>query len=100
MAYLSTVGFLSWIARDSAKPGRAKPGRASTANSAQETWVLHASSQWSEAHVDDDKSIVSEHMLAAFLKLVNADAAAVQKSYHSPLALCRLPAVFKLRTPA
>jgi renalase len=64
---------LSWIARDSAKPGRA-----STANITQETWVLHANSQWSEAHVDDDKSIVSEHMLAAFLTLVNADAAAVQ----------------------
>jgi renalase len=66
-------GLLSWIARDSAKPGRA-----STAKSAQETWVLHASSQWSEAHVNDDKSIVAEHILAAFLTLVNADAVAVQ----------------------
>lgn len=64
---------LSWIARDSAKPGRA-----SRANSTLETWVLHATSQWSEAHVNDDKSIVAEHMLAAFLTLVNADAAAVQ----------------------
>jgi len=66
-------GLLSWIARDSAKPGRA-----STANSAQETWVLHASSQWSEAHVDHDKAIVADYMLAAFLTLVNAEAAAVQ----------------------
>ena len=64
---------LSWIARDSAKPGRTL-----TTNSAQETWILHATSQWSEAHVGDDKSIVAEHMLAAFLTLVNADAAAVQ----------------------
>lgn len=66
-------GLLSWIARDSAKPGRA-----STANNTQETWVLHASSQWSEAHIEDDQSIVAEHMLAAFLRLVNTDASVVQ----------------------
>jgi renalase len=66
-------GLLSWIARDSAKPGRA-----STANNTQETWVLHASSQWSEAHIEDDQSIVAKHMLAAFLRLVNTDASVVQ----------------------
>lgn len=64
---------LSWIALDSAKPGRA-----TDANSAQETWVLHASSQWSEEHVNDDKADVAQQMLAAFLTLVNIDCKAVQ----------------------
>ncbi|MGD1915500.1 MAG: NAD(P)/FAD-dependent oxidoreductase [Phycisphaerales bacterium] len=39
---------LSWLARDSSKPGRS-PG---------ERWILHAGPEWSMAHVDDDRSSV------------------------------------------
>ncbi|MBC7756371.1 MAG: FAD-dependent oxidoreductase [Bdellovibrio sp.] len=51
---------LSWVARDSAKPQR---------NQQEETWVLHASSEWSEAHIEDDAETVAALMLAAFVKL-------------------------------
>lgn len=54
---------LSWVARDSAKPGRNHP-----ANN-RETWLLHASSEWSEAHIEDDAETVAALMLAAFIEL-------------------------------
>ena len=51
---------LSWVARDSAKPQR---------NQHNETWILHASSEWSEAHIEDDAETVAALMLEAFVKL-------------------------------
>lgn len=54
-------GILSWVARDSAKPGRA--------HYPQETWVLHASAAWSEAHIEDDADAVAAKMIAAFVAL-------------------------------
>ena len=57
------TGLLSWIARDSAKPGR--KNKLNT-----ETWVLHASSQWSQVNVDVPKEIVAEQMLAEFIKII------------------------------
>ncbi len=53
------AGPLRWIARDSSKPGR---------NSA-ETWLLHGSAQWSEAHIDDDAAHVAQALLKAFRQL-------------------------------
>ena len=61
-------GLLSWIARDSAKPGRVQ---ALTTDS--ETWVLHASSAWSKAHVNDEKEFVSQQMLAEFKRILHFD---------------------------
>ncbi len=58
-------GLLSWAARDSAKPGRLH-----MLNHHLETWVLHALSQWSEAHVDDDKDSVAQQMIAEFIALI------------------------------
>jgi renalase len=55
---------LSWVARDSAKPGRILD---STAYS--EIWVLHASSKWSEIHIDENANIVAEKMITEFIKL-------------------------------
>lgn len=49
---------LSWIARDSAKPGRP----------AGERWVLHGSAEWSEAHIEDGGDDVARHLLAAFFE--------------------------------
>jgi len=53
---------LGWMARDRSKPQR---GLA-------ETWVLHASADWSAAHVDDDADSVGPFLLNAFADLVRA----------------------------
>lgn len=50
---------LRWIARDSSKPGRSGP----------ETWLLHASAEWSEAHMDRDVEAVTAALLHAFCAL-------------------------------
>jgi hypothetical protein len=63
-------GLLSWIARDSAKPGRHNAANNKNPLKNQETWVLHASSQWSEMHVDDDKETIAQQMLAEFLSII------------------------------
>ena len=54
---------LSWVARDSAKPSR------NHAANNSETWLLHASSDWSEAHIEDDAETIAALMLEAFVKL-------------------------------
>ncbi|UCF20390.1 MAG: FAD-dependent oxidoreductase [Gemmatimonadota bacterium] len=55
-------GPLSWIARNSSKPGR----------EGAETWVLHASPDWSEAHIEEPPDQVIPMLLAAFAEAVNA----------------------------
>jgi predicted NAD/FAD-dependent oxidoreductase len=49
---------LSWIARDSSKPQRPE----------RETWVLHASPDWSEANIDRDKGAVAQELLKAIFE--------------------------------
>lgn len=61
-------GLLSWAARDSAKPGRSQDEL-----NHGETWVLHATSQWSKAHVDDEKDTVAQQMLDEFTKILQLD---------------------------
>jgi predicted NAD/FAD-dependent oxidoreductase len=46
---------LSWIARNSSKPGRPQP----------ECWVLHASAAWSVEHLEDAAESVCDALLAA-----------------------------------
>lgn len=53
---------LGWFARNRSKPQR---GLA-------ETWVLHASTGWSTAHVNDDADAVGAFLLNAFADLVRA----------------------------
>lgn len=55
---------LSWMARDSSKPGRP----------AGETWVLHASTAWTNRHLEDAQPQVYESMLSAFNLLNGLDA--------------------------
>ncbi len=55
---------LSWIARDSSKPGRP----------AGEIWVLHASTTWTQAHLDDEQQQVFQSMLGALNSLTGVDA--------------------------
>ncbi|MDD3354133.1 FAD-dependent oxidoreductase [Zoogloea sp.] len=55
-------GPLRWIARDCSKPGRER----------METWLLHATAEWSEAHMEDSSEQVAEALLAAFSALGGA----------------------------
>ena len=52
-------GPLRWVARNSSKPGR----------SGDETWLLHASAEWSEAHIEDGADLVAGALLAEFTRL-------------------------------
>jgi renalase len=52
-------GALRWVARDSAKPGRG----------GGESWLLHASADWSEAHIELDADSVAALLLPAFAEL-------------------------------
>lgn len=62
------TGLLSWVALDSAKPGRSKDPH-------QEVWVLHATSEWSKLHVDTDRDTVARLMLEAFMGIVQLNGA-------------------------
>lgn len=55
-------GPLRWIARDTSKPGRGGP----------ETWTLHASAEWSEAHLEESTEQVAVALMAAFCELGGA----------------------------
>lgn len=54
------AGPIGWLARDSAKPGRGP------SSAVAETWVLQASPEWSEAHVEDEPEQAAAALLAAF----------------------------------
>lgn len=49
-------GRLRWIARDNSKPGRQGP----------ETWLLHATAEWSEARLEDNAKDVEAELVDAF----------------------------------
>lgn len=50
-------GPISWAARNASKPGRA----------GTETWVLHASPDWSRAHLEDEQDAVVDMLTSAFV---------------------------------
>lgn len=52
-------GLLRWISRNSSKPGR--PGA--------ECWLLHATAEWSDAHIEEAPENVATQMQAAFMAL-------------------------------
>ncbi len=54
-------GPLRWVARNSSKPGR-------DANC--ETWVLHASPEWSEAHWDDSPGSIADALWHSWCELL------------------------------
>ncbi len=66
------AGPLRWVARDSSKPSR----------SGVETWLLHASPEWSESHIEDDAASVTTALLQAFAALGGPDPASVQATAH------------------
>lgn len=54
---------VSWIARDSAKPGRNNP---SVSTQQAETWLVHASPQWSEQYLESDPQYIADSLLSEF----------------------------------
>ena len=71
------AGALSWVARDSAKPGRKV-----ASNHSLDIWVLHAAAEWSALHVNDDREMIAQLMLSEFNQLVKLDAS-IQASAHA-----------------
>jgi renalase len=60
-------GPLSWVACNSSKPARQPQEQA--AGEACESWVIHASAVWSQAHVHDHPDQVAAALWAAFAAL-------------------------------
>lgn len=58
------TGPLSWVARDTSKPGRLHEGSA-----VKEAWLLHASAEWSEANIERAPEEVAVELVAAFKAL-------------------------------
>ena len=52
---------LSWVANQSSKPGRSAPH-----GNHDEHWVLHASPEWSHAHLEHDATEVGHQLVEAF----------------------------------
>ncbi len=84
------MGPLSWVARNSSKPGREGP----------ETWVLHASPDWSEAHIEESPEQALTMLVAAFAEAVRATipaprlAIAHRWRYALPLKLLEVRCLF------
>jgi predicted NAD/FAD-dependent oxidoreductase len=53
---------LSWVARNASKPGRPPA----------ESWVLHATPEWSAAHIEADPLQVGEELIAALFAATGA----------------------------
>jgi hypothetical protein len=54
------AGPLAWAAREASKPGRIVP-------EGEDLWALHASQEWSRAHLEDSREDVSAVLVAALL---------------------------------
>lgn len=63
---------LKWIARDASKPQR-RPG---------EHWIGHASSEWSQEHLEDDPERVKEKLLKAFHEATGSQVQPVYADVH------------------
>lgn len=63
--FIDREGDLSWIARDSAKPGRPQGG---------ECWVAQASPAWSRAHLELDNAAMTAKLVEAFCEVMSVSA--------------------------
>ena len=61
---------LSWIARNDTKPGRDAHSEVKAGREA--CWVLHASPDWTDRHIDDDASAVLPQLIDAFWQVTGA----------------------------
>jgi len=71
-AFFRDHPLLSWACRDASKPLRG----------ADETWVLHASRDWSTTHLEDDAERVCAEMLTAFSEIAERPVAPVHGAAH------------------
>jgi photolyase PhrII len=71
-AFLNDDATLRWLARDASKPARG----------ADETWVLHATREWSVAHLEDDAASVASAMTDAFTRIVGGAVTPVHRVAH------------------
>ncbi|MAT70139.1 MAG: FAD-dependent oxidoreductase [Planctomycetaceae bacterium] len=65
-------GPLSWIARDSSKPGRERPDGG-------ECWVLHGSQAYSAANIERNAEEIADELLAAFFAAAQIEPAATRQ---------------------
>ncbi|MEM1347172.1 MAG: FAD-dependent oxidoreductase [Myxococcota bacterium] len=63
-AFVHLPGPLSWVSRNSSKPGRA---------TSPDTWVLHASPSWSVEHLEHEQEAVAEVLCDALLEALGID---------------------------
>jgi photolyase PhrII len=57
------LGALSWIARDSSKPGRP---------AGMETWVLHSAVDWAKEHIDDTSEHVAQLLISEATRITES----------------------------
>eukprot|EP01037_Dinobryon_pediforme_P014430 gene14430-14553_t len=60
---IRTQGPVGWAARNSAKPARSEP----------EAWVIQATPEWTQAHLDVSGDTVSQLLLEAFTQQIGSD---------------------------
>ena len=66
---------LGWVARESSRPGASMvPGR--------DAWTLHATGDWSRAHLEDEPASVIAALLAAFAARTGASVAPLSVAAH------------------
>lgn len=61
---------LSWVARNDAKPHRSEAKSSPRRFKGSSDWVLHASADWTQEHLEDDAAVVAEAMVAGFEKAI------------------------------
>ena len=66
-------GPLRWVARDSSKPGR---------DHSVDNWVLHATPEWSEAHLETSAEQIARDLLCEFQRLTGCDFAPSHQLAH------------------
>ncbi|MBL8954014.1 MAG: FAD-dependent oxidoreductase [Myxococcaceae bacterium] len=80
-------GPLSWVAREASKPGRA----------AGERWVLHASAEWSRAHLELEPAQAVGPLLEAFTVAAKVSVAAPRSALAHRWRHARVTAVHEAR---
>jgi photolyase PhrII len=71
-AFVNDDAVLSWVCRDASKPGRGK----------DETWVLHGTRAWSEAHIGHDIADIAPLMVDAFAAMLGQPVSVVHSVAH------------------
>lgn len=64
---------LYWVANNASKPGREQGGQ---------WWVLHATPEWSERHLDTEPDLVAERLLGAFRDVTGYDGGVADHVVH------------------